>query len=139
MAEELESYVEKRPIDPCIYLRIFLARLDGLTLSSCSDSDDMVEVRDLTTSWASAEAPSLVELNFAAPSGKLVAVIGKVGSGKSSLISALLGEMDKLKGRVAITGSVAYVPQVGCSLQIRGYLDITDPKNALFFPKNRNF
>lgn len=35
----------------------------------------------------------------------------QVGSGKSSLVSALLGEMTKLEGVVAIDGSVAYVAQ----------------------------
>lgn len=34
------------------------------------------------------------------PKGKLVAVVGPVGSGKSSLLSAILGEMEKLQGRV---------------------------------------
>jgi len=29
----------------------------------------------------------------------LVAVVGTVGSGKSSLVSSLLGEMDKVSGR----------------------------------------
>ena len=32
--------------------------------------------------------------------GELVAVVGPVGAGKSSLISALLGEMDKINGQV---------------------------------------
>lgn len=41
----------------------------------------------------------------------LVAVVGSVGSGKSSLLSAYLGEMDKLKGRVNTNGSIAYVSQ----------------------------
>lgn len=36
------------------------------------------------------------------PEGSLVAVVGHVGSGKSSLLSALLGEMDKLEGSVAV-------------------------------------
>lgn len=36
------------------------------------------------------------------PEGSLVAVVGHVGSGKSSLLSALLGEMDKLEGTVAV-------------------------------------
>ncbi|TKC44948.1 hypothetical protein EI555_016270 [Monodon monoceros] len=43
--------------------------------------------------------------------GSLVAVVGQVGCGKSSLLSALLAEMDKVEGHVAIKGSVAYVPQ----------------------------
>ena len=34
--------------------------------------------------------------------GELVAVVGKVGSGKSSLISAVLGEMAKLCGTVTL-------------------------------------
>lgn len=41
----------------------------------------------------------------------LVAVVGSVGSGKSSLLSAYLGELDKLKGRVNTLGSIAYVSQ----------------------------
>uniref|UniRef100_A0A7N8XQL6 Multidrug resistance-associated protein 1 n=1 Tax=Mastacembelus armatus TaxID=205130 RepID=A0A7N8XQL6_9TELE len=49
------------------------------------------------------------KLNVCIPEGCLVAVVGHVGSGKSSLLSALLGEMDKLEGTV--NGSVAYVPQ----------------------------
>uniref|UniRef100_A0A3B4V2W9 Multidrug resistance-associated protein 1 n=1 Tax=Seriola dumerili TaxID=41447 RepID=A0A3B4V2W9_SERDU len=51
------------------------------------------------------------EMNMCIPEGSLVAVVGHVGSGKSSLLSALLGEMDKLEGTVAVKGSVAYVPQ----------------------------
>uniref|UniRef100_A0A4W4G3P7 ATP-binding cassette, sub-family C (CFTR/MRP), member 2 n=1 Tax=Electrophorus electricus TaxID=8005 RepID=A0A4W4G3P7_ELEEL len=43
--------------------------------------------------------------------GHLVAVVGAVGSGKSSLISALLGEMHSLSGSINVKGSVAYVPQ----------------------------
>ena len=35
--------------------------------------------------------------------GELVAVVGQVGTGKSSLISAILGEMQKLKGQVNVT------------------------------------
>lgn len=34
--------------------------------------------------------------------GKLVALVGNVGQGKSSLLSAILGELTKLKGTVNI-------------------------------------
>uniref|UniRef100_A0AAQ5ZDG4 ABC-type glutathione-S-conjugate transporter n=1 Tax=Amphiprion ocellaris TaxID=80972 RepID=A0AAQ5ZDG4_AMPOC len=45
------------------------------------------------------------------PRGSLVAVVGHVGSGKSSLLSAMLGETEKRSGQVSVKGSVAYVPQ----------------------------
>uniref|UniRef100_A0A8C3UT09 Canalicular multispecific organic anion transporter 2 n=1 Tax=Catharus ustulatus TaxID=91951 RepID=A0A8C3UT09_CATUS len=53
----------------------------------------------------------LHSINMLVPSGSLVAIVGHVGCGKSSLVSALLGEMEKLEGEVAVKGSVAYVPQ----------------------------
>ena len=39
-------------------------------------------------------------IDLSVKGGELVAVVGPVGAGKSSLISALLGEMDKLNGQV---------------------------------------
>ncbi|EMP37352.1 Multidrug resistance-associated protein 1 [Chelonia mydas] len=50
-------------------------------------------------------------ISFTVPEGSLIAIVGQVGCGKSSLLSALLGEMDKREGYVAVKGSVAYVPQ----------------------------
>lgn len=41
-------------------------------------------------------------INFSVPEGSLVAVVGQVGCGKSSLLSALLGEMDKKEGYVVV-------------------------------------
>lgn len=41
-------------------------------------------------------------LTFSLKTGSLTCVIGRVGSGKSSLLSALLGEMLKEKGDIAI-------------------------------------
>ena len=43
--------------------------------------------------------------------GTLVAVVGRVGSGKSSLLSGLIGEMRKVSGSVAFGGRVAYCSQ----------------------------
>ncbi|KAL0104446.1 hypothetical protein PUN28_017289 [Cardiocondyla obscurior] len=64
-------------------------------------------------SWDSEEVerPILRNINFHVEQGQLVAVVGTVGSGKSSLLSALLGEMDKLSGKVNTKGSIAYVSQ----------------------------
>ncbi|XP_014273818.1 multidrug resistance-associated protein 1 [Halyomorpha halys] len=74
-----------------------------------------------TFSWTNQEEPTLKNINIRVKEGSLVAVIGDVGSGKSSLISAFLGEMYKLDGRVNVRGSIAYVSQLSwiqnCSLQ----------------------
>lgn len=43
--------------------------------------------------------------------GSLVGICGGVGSGKSSLLSALLGQMTLLDGNVAVNGGFAYVAQ----------------------------
>lgn len=39
-------------------------------------------------------------------------MVGKVGCGKSSLLSAIIGEMYKLKGKINVDGRVAYAPQI---------------------------
>jgi ATP-binding cassette subfamily C (CFTR/MRP) protein 1 len=51
------------------------------------------------------------DINIAIPHGKLVAVIGRVGSGKSSLLQAVIGEMKRINGDVSCTGSVSFAPQ----------------------------
>ncbi|KZP31699.1 ABC protein [Athelia psychrophila] len=45
------------------------------------------------------------------PRGSLVAIVGPVGSGKSSLLQGLIGEMRRDAGRVSFGGRVSYCPQ----------------------------
>ncbi|KAJ1130883.1 hypothetical protein NDU88_009227 [Pleurodeles waltl] len=70
-----------------------------------------ITVQNGRFSWALDTEPVLKEINLLVTSGSLIAVVGQVGCGKSSLVSALLGEMEKLEGEVSVRGSVAYVPQ----------------------------
>lgn len=56
-------------------------------------------------------APVLRDVNLVCQPGKVTAVIGRVGAGKSSLVHALLGEMRKRRGTVALEGTCAYVAQ----------------------------
>lgn len=71
--------------------------------------------------WSKEEEPILKDINIEIKPGKLVAVVGQVGSGKSSLIAAVLGEMERLTGRTNTTGKIAYIPQQAwiqnCSLR----------------------
>lgn len=54
---------------------------------------------------------TLTDISFSIRKGELVAVVGAVGSGKSSLLNALLGEMLVTKGSVELNGSVAFCDQ----------------------------
>ncbi|MED6290494.1 Multidrug resistance-associated protein 1, partial [Characodon lateralis] len=96
-------------------LRVFLSndelQEDSVEHKTLSGSAHSISIVDGVFSWSRAEPPSLKRINVCIPEGSLVAVVGHVGSGKSSLLSALLGEMEKLEGAVAVKGSVAYVPQ----------------------------
>ena len=68
--------------------------------------------------WGSkGDVPFLKNLNFVVKKGSLTAIVGKVGTGKSSLLSALLGEMQRTNGFINVGDSVAYVSQqVGTKL-----------------------
>jgi ABC-type multidrug transport system fused ATPase/permease subunit len=56
-------------------------------------------------------ASHLTNLNIQIKKGDLVAVVGAVGSGKSSLLNAMIGEMKCISGRVIFNGSSGYAPQ----------------------------
>ncbi|KAG8328053.1 Canalicular multispecific organic anion transporter 1 [Homalodisca vitripennis] len=63
-------------------------------------------------SWGTVDKlPTLRNITLKIKPGQLVAVVGAVGSGKSSLISAFLGEIHKISGYVNTKGRIAYVPQ----------------------------
>ncbi|XP_028669916.1 multidrug resistance-associated protein 1-like isoform X1 [Erpetoichthys calabaricus] len=86
-------------------------KADSVDRGPPSSAGHSVLVENGTFSWSKDGAPCLRRVNMSVPRGSLVAVVGHVGSGKSSLLSALLGETEKRSGNVSIQGSVAYVPQ----------------------------
>ncbi|XP_067903704.1 ATP-binding cassette sub-family C member 5-like [Heterodontus francisci] len=61
---------------------------------------------------------ALHNINLTVEQGKLVGICGSVGSGKSSLISAILGQLILLEGTVAVRGTFAYVAQQAWLLNI---------------------
>jgi ATP-binding cassette subfamily C (CFTR/MRP) protein 1 len=76
------------------------------------DGDESVRVRDATFTWnKNEEGNTLENINFSAHKGELTCIVGRVGSGKSSLLQALLGDLWKISGEVVVRGHVAFVAQ----------------------------
>ncbi|XP_059439550.1 ABC transporter C family member 2-like [Corylus avellana] len=73
-----------------------------------------ISIKNGYFSWDSkAETPTLSNINLDIPVGSLVAIVGSTGEGKTSLVSAMLGELPPvLDTSVVMRGAVAYVPQV---------------------------
>ncbi|CED82203.1 metal resistance protein ycf1 [Phaffia rhodozyma] len=80
--------------------------------SEYQKGDSLVEITNGTFTWnKNAESSTLKKVDFVARKGELVAVLGRVGDGKSSLLSAALGEMTRREGQVTVRGSIAYFSQ----------------------------
>lgn len=75
--------------------------------------DTAIEIEGGEFNWhtSSTELQTLRGINLQVKRGSRVAVCGTVGSGKSSLLLSILGEIPKLDGKVKVSGTTAYVPQ----------------------------
>ncbi|XP_059178966.1 multidrug resistance-associated protein 1-like [Physella acuta] len=73
--------------------------------------DLAIRMDNASFSWEKSGNIILRNINLKIEPGKLVAVVGSVGAGKSSLLLALLGEMNRISGSSNINSSLAYVPQ----------------------------
>lgn len=79
-----------------------------------SVGSDAVRFRKASFAWSNEqESPTLCDLDLTVHGGELLAVLGRVGDGKSSLLSAILGDMVKLQGRISVHGQLAYFVQGG--------------------------
>ncbi|EDK40781.2 hypothetical protein PGUG_04879 [Meyerozyma guilliermondii ATCC 6260] len=76
-----------------------------------------VAIKNGTFLWSKAKGTenykvALSNINIESKKGDLDCIVGKVGSGKSSLLQSILGDLYKLDGEVRVHGKVAYAPQV---------------------------
>lgn len=75
--------------------------------------DAFISISDASFSWnESHHSDTLSSITLNISGGELFAVTGAVGSGKSSLLTAILGELPLRNGSVSFRGKVAYVPQI---------------------------
>ncbi|XP_027350768.1 ABC transporter C family member 14-like isoform X1 [Abrus precatorius] len=85
---------------------------DSVVREEGSGGQTAVEIIDGTFSWDDENMlQDLENIDLEIKRGELTAIVGTVGSGKSSLLASILGEMHKISGKVRVCGSVAYVAQ----------------------------
>ncbi|KAF9433662.1 Multidrug resistance-associated protein 4 [Entomortierella beljakovae] len=102
---------------------------DGLTMngsnSSCGDTEELeqralrreinslrIYIKDADFGWPGAQESNstLKFVNISIKPGQLVAIVGDVGSGKSSTLAAIMGQIKLREGERVVRGSLAYVP-----------------------------
>eukprot|EP00005_Dracoamoeba_jomungandri_P014183 CAMPEP_0174262580 /NCGR_PEP_ID=MMETSP0439-20130205/13739_1 /TAXON_ID=0 /ORGANISM="Stereomyxa ramosa, Strain Chinc5" /LENGTH=1412 /DNA_ID=CAMNT_0015347351 /DNA_START=291 /DNA_END=4529 /DNA_ORIENTATION=- len=125
-AVRLNKLLTSPELDPNAVLRLEASKYD----SESSDSDldggkgkgrdrkrrkrSAVKIDNADFKWDinnPVTGPTLKNINIDIPKGALVAVVGQVGSGKSALLSAILGDIDKTRGTVTVEGKIALVTQ----------------------------
>eukprot|EP01038_Epipyxis_sp_PR26KG_P011238 gene11238-15079_t len=108
LAEEIENYVDRQ--------------------FENNNSDNAIKINDGSFSWN--EVPktlkndsiiipndvleargNLLNCNIEIKKGELIAIVGPIASGKSTLLNAILGELNKINGNVSVNGKIAYVSQ----------------------------
>lgn len=87
--------------------------VDAKAVEQIEDDSLAAKIEDATFKWDQNGETILKDIDIRIPKRKLLAVVGTVGSGKSSLLSAILGNMEKTSGKVSmdLNSSVSYVPQ----------------------------
>ena len=74
--------------------------------------DETVRVRGATFTWNRNESRNCLEdIDFSIRKGELSCIVGRVGSGKTSFLEAILGDIWKIRGEVVVHGTTAYVAQ----------------------------
>ncbi|WAQ93730.1 MRP4-like protein [Mya arenaria] len=80
---------------------------------SVTPADCMVDIDNVSAKWdQEQEQQTLKNVSAKVEPGKLLAVIGPVGAGKSSLLMAILQELPSSQGQITLKGRVAYVSQL---------------------------
>ncbi|CAA6672830.1 unnamed protein product [Spirodela intermedia] len=121
MAEPMRMLPEV--ISALIQMKVSLDRLDRFLLEDEIKEEDVqrrpvysselgVRIRKGEFRWDPAvSVAALRNVDVEVQRGHKLAVCGPVGAGKSSLLQAILGELNRVSGSVEVFGSIAYVSQ----------------------------
>lgn len=76
------------------------------------EGEEVLRIRDGEFAWERKSVqPTLEGVNLTVRKGELLGILGRVGAGKTSLLSAIIGDMTRREGEVVVNGTIAYAPQ----------------------------
>ncbi|CAF1074562.1 unnamed protein product [Didymodactylos carnosus] len=104
-----ESFISAKRISEFMSLSVHNSKTKEYIL--CKKPVGSIEITAASYSWEHDQPETLIDIDLTVEPGQLVGIMGSVGSSKSSLLAAILGEMNLLKGTNQISGSFAYVSQ----------------------------
>ena len=79
---------------------------------TCQDIKPQIFLENVTCFWShTSERPTLDNVSLNATNGQLVGITGPVGSGKTSLLMTILGEIPISSGKMSCNGKMAFVSQ----------------------------
>ena len=111
LTEEIEDYPFNSELEPAAEVRRATFAWDLSEEVDATEKHSDANIISLPTGEMARTQFQLKQIDLTIRRGELLAVIGSVGSGKSSLISALAGDMTKVYGDVAWGTSYATCPQ----------------------------
>ncbi|KAL1501387.1 hypothetical protein ABEB36_006715 [Hypothenemus hampei] len=100
---------------------VSIKRLEGFMLNdefdnaqtrSISNKNPSINLEELTVKWNSRTTDNALEnINLTIKHEQLLGIIGPVGSGKSSLLQTILGELELVSGKIKVNGRISYASQ----------------------------
>lgn len=113
VAEIAETLVSIKRLEEFLMLEEFQGNnSEGRNISTREDGKDGVILNHVTAKWiASVKDDTLKYIDLRVKRGDLIAIIGQVGSGKTSLLQAILGELTLSGGSINISGKISYACQ----------------------------
>lgn len=97
-----------------------------------NDKPGTINLEKAKASWIpNTIVDTLSNINLSVQPGKLVVVVGQVGSGKTSLLQLLLKELPLNSGTVEVHGKISYASQ-------EPWLFVSSVKNNILFGQEFN-
>ncbi|KAF5273609.1 hypothetical protein FQR65_LT04608 [Abscondita terminalis] len=104
------SLIRESGVSSSRIVKFLLLEETDTNYNACIGSP-FIKMRNVTAKWSKAVENTLNNLNLNVETGNLVAVIGPVGSGKSSLLQCILNELRTASGELTVNGTISYSSQ----------------------------